>query len=809
MHRFVAILLGLAVTFLSGLSSPVIAASETNVRYLVVSLKQGRATVLQSKLVRSSAPLRSLSASEVPLLLSHRRRDRQAYRVSVRDRSQRIVHQTVVEGTPWIRGEFHGKRNLLGRAEIEGHLHELDSTLIVLRIPETPGGSVALDGGGSQRSGSITIDLINKRSARTDADAVAQLLPDWANGDPANRVDLVILGDGYVASEREKFEADTKNLLNSFFSITPYREYRNYVNVWMLFVASEESGADQPAYDARCADYGMTQSCCRDTGAMDRPSRFVDTAFDATYCSYDTQRLLTVNMEKVLAAAANAPAWDKLFVLVNDATYGGSGGAVGVASTNALAVEVAQHEYGHSFTNLADEYEMAYPGYPTCSDTWGLVPCEANVTDQSDSQAVKWQRWLAQAPPGLSLLQPQRETEAGLWEGARFQSQGMFRQGYYCLMRALGTPFCDVASEAYAVQLYQGEWGVPIEGIDNIEPGSENPAPGSVVTGESPWLQATVLGPADGPPLKITWLVDGVSVATSTAGSGATVSYQLQRPQGTYAVRLEVADTSPILHPLTQLAVASSRAWTITTSACGNAAVEADEQCDDGNADGGDGCSASCRAEACFACDGSPSSCSAVASCRGGDNCCPESCNSTEDSDCPILVSGKSLVVKDHTESRRRKLVFQLRDPQIDVSTDKGANPMFHGATLQLYSESTGQSVCVPLPAQHWTSKGSTFSYRDTSYLSGPCKSAKAEAGLFRMTCNGQVKDLDYGLSLSKPRSLTAILQTGSARYCTVFGGSVSATAYTDPETGVTRGEFKAKSAPVPPTCPQPRERCP
>jgi len=45
------------------------------------------------------------------------------------------------------------------------------------------------------------------------------------------------------------------------------------------------------------------------------------------------------------------------------------------------------------------------------------------------------------------------------------------------------------------------------------------------------------------------------------------------------------------------------------TAVCGDGLVEPGESCDDGETDGGDGCSAECEAEVGFACDGEPSSC--------------------------------------------------------------------------------------------------------------------------------------------------------------------------------------------------------
>ena len=110
---------------------------------------------------------------------------------------------------------------------------------------------------------------------------------------------------------------------------------------------------------------------------------FVDTAFDGAYCSTNTHRQVTVSRPKVLAAAAASPDWDEILMVVNDTTYGGSGGSFSVVSTNVNAVDVARHEFGHTFSRLADEYTSPYPGFPACSDLAGPDACEANVTDQT------------------------------------------------------------------------------------------------------------------------------------------------------------------------------------------------------------------------------------------------------------------------------------------------------------------------------------------------------------------------------------------------------------------------------------------
>ena len=91
----------------------------------------------------------------------------------------------------------------------------------------------------------------------------------------------------------------------------------------------------------------------------------------------------------MLTAAANVPDWDKILVLVNDSEYGGSGGTLGVGTTHSAAVQIMQHEFGHSFTKLADEYETAYPGFPACSDLTAPGNCEGERQQPDRSRAAE------------------------------------------------------------------------------------------------------------------------------------------------------------------------------------------------------------------------------------------------------------------------------------------------------------------------------------------------------------------------------------------------------------------------------------
>lgn len=187
------------------------------------------------------------------------------------------------------------------------------------------------------------------------------------NGDSANRVDLVVLGDGYTAAELGKYATDVENAVQGFFAQEPFKEYQRYFNVHRVDVTSLESGTDHPE---------------------DVPPISKDTAFDATYNCAGIERLICVDVSKVYTVLYNsvgADQRDMVLVLVNDTEYGGSGGSIGVASLNPSVIELVLHEIGHSFGLLADEYETQPP---SCNNV--VEPPEVNVTRETDRDLIKW-----------------------------------------------------------------------------------------------------------------------------------------------------------------------------------------------------------------------------------------------------------------------------------------------------------------------------------------------------------------------------------------------------------------------------------
>ena len=476
--------------------------------------------------------------------------------------------RTVVDVPRFVRGEF--AVNGVDGA-IESRVAPDSERAFVVRVPAGVEGELTLSNLG--RETTLDLAVVEREAASLpiptapegDAQSASGDGRGTASGPSSNRVDVLVMGDGYTAAEASTFATDMENMRVAMFGFSPYREYASFVNWTALFTASAESGADHPPYQAGCT----TTSCCAETAAQTDPraNTFVNTAFDGRFCTSQIHRLVTVSNSKVLAAASASPNWDEIIVLVNDPVYGGAGGSISVTTTNTSARLIVVHEYGHTFHRLADEYTTAYPGFPACSDVSGTRACEANVTDQTVAGSIKWASWIT---PGNAIPTPAGTSGIGLFVGARYQSTGMHRPANNCAMRSLGGQFCSVCSQEYVLRLYRGGWGTPSAGIDLIEPGSESPAPGqtlNVAYGIAQTFSADVLRPAPDS-VSLQWYVDGVAV---DGANGPSFVYQPEVPGPiTRQIELRATDATALV----RAAMAGSdlvhrRTWTVATGSGG------------------------------------------------------------------------------------------------------------------------------------------------------------------------------------------------------------------------------------------------
>jgi len=287
------------------------------------------------------------------------------------------------------------------------------------------------------------------------------------HGPDAARYNIVILGDGYRATEMAKYHADVQAFVDVFAHTAPFADLWCGVNVHRIDVSSIDSGADDPV---ACGD-GSAGS-----GAVAR------TYFDATFCSGGgIRRLLTCDSASARSVAhAHVPAAHVVMVIVNSPLYGGSGGDIATFSTAPAAYEIALHEMGHTAFGFADEYEY----YAGCGsgesghDVYGgAEPVEPNVTRNLNRATMKWKSVLSSTTDALPTTanancgqcdaqpNPRPADYVGAYEGARYMHCGCYRPSYNCRMRILGEPFCAACQRAirdalapYLPIAYQGLW---------------------------------------------------------------------------------------------------------------------------------------------------------------------------------------------------------------------------------------------------------------------------------------------------------------------------------------------------------------
>jgi hypothetical protein len=290
-------------------------------------------------------------------------------------------------------------------------------------------------------------------------------------GDPATKVDLLVLGDGYTAAERPKFEKDARRFMEALFSTSPFSEHRKDFNVWGLCPAAEESGVSRPS-----------------SGIYRR------SPVGATYDTFGTERYVLTTENRALRDVASFAPYEFIEILVNGQTYGGGGifnQYATVAIDNLWAGYVGVHEFGHQFAALADEYytsDVAYLPAEKKTEPW-----EPNATALLDPANLKWKDLVAVGTPVPTpwdkeefdrferdiqrqrkelraagrpeaeideLFRKEREKEdamlgsqkytgkVGAFEGANYEAKGYYRPEVDCIMFTRHNKFCAVCRRA-------------------------------------------------------------------------------------------------------------------------------------------------------------------------------------------------------------------------------------------------------------------------------------------------------------------------------------------------------------------------
>jgi hypothetical protein len=95
----------------------------------------------------------------------------------------------------------------------------------------------------------ISIDPNNYMHHRESALYADEVIAIMDNGDPAEKVDLLLLGDGYTAEEHDAFVTTAREMTDILFATSPFKERRNDFNVGALAPHAAESGVSRPTTD--------------------------------------------------------------------------------------------------------------------------------------------------------------------------------------------------------------------------------------------------------------------------------------------------------------------------------------------------------------------------------------------------------------------------------------------------------------------------------------------------------------------------------------------------------------------------------
>jgi hypothetical protein len=321
-------------------------------------------------------------------------------------------------------------------------------------------------------------------------------------GPNTNRVNLVILGDGYTSAEQTKFLSDANAISAKFFQTSPYTEYKNYFNVFAVEVISSQSGASHSgnSSDNACGSQPVATV-----------NNYFGSAFDAGGGGYHRLLVATKNSAVTNVLAANTPFYDQALVIVNTTYYGGAGGQYAVSSMASSASEIAIHECGHSFSNLADEY-WAGSQYTTDS--------KPNMSSNGNSSTVKWKIWI-----GVNSVGVYPHSGDPNWYKPTTNN---------CKMEVLGKAFCPVCREAHIEKVHS-----LVKPYDGYTPANTSTIPIDIAN-----VQFSVDGilPIQNT-LKVEWLLNG----TSVKGNSLTYSLPAASMSGTQQLQAKLIDTTGLV----------------------------------------------------------------------------------------------------------------------------------------------------------------------------------------------------------------------------------------------------------------------
>jgi len=293
----------------------------------------------------------------------------------------------------------------------------------------------------------------------------------YDNGPAAEKLDIIILGDGYSEEEMGKFRSDAQRMADVLISAEPFHKRKSDINIYAVETPSEVSGVLRP-----------------------HPGIFKRTTLSTHYSSFDSERYVLAYDNRTIRDVASAVPYDFMVILVNERTYGGGGIYnlyTTVSADNKFGEYIMIHEFGHHMGALADEYYTSSIAYEMPKIK--VEPWETNITALFDKNNLKWKDLVEEGTPiptpwnkepfdkhgyqiqqerdslraakvpeevmeALFMRQLQQEDEyfaaeqyqdkVGAFEGAGYLAKGLYRSQIDCIMYTRHMQFCKVCQQS-------------------------------------------------------------------------------------------------------------------------------------------------------------------------------------------------------------------------------------------------------------------------------------------------------------------------------------------------------------------------
>ncbi|MFD0782648.1 M64 family metallopeptidase, partial [Micromonospora azadirachtae] len=384
--------------------------------------------------------------------------------------------------------------------------------------------------------------------------------PIQVTGPAAERLNLIIMGDGYQWDQQQLFLQDVDRNLAVMWATEPFRTYRDYINVYAVEIASID-------YGVRCDPDGRVRhpdGTIRDTGEREGPINAKNTALRMIYqngcndplsrgtvyggapencqdfaayypagvnpCETGNQahnRILDTYVAPVLGIPRTAQNLQTLAIF-NTFTYGGIGGTNATTSGGSpQGPLISLHEIGHSLGTLADEYPYSSRDVVRNCYTGG-EPNSFHHTTYADPQKMvedqhKWWRWVGEESLSGGTI--------GLHEGGGSYPCGQRRPSEHSMMRWIGFDFDQVGLEHMVARVT----GMRNSGQMNVR---HTPV-GTVASDSVLWVET---GQPRYHELQVTWRIGGPDgTVLDTHNSRELDLGALDLPVGT-VVHVEVRD---------------------------------------------------------------------------------------------------------------------------------------------------------------------------------------------------------------------------------------------------------------------------